>query len=111
MKRRKVFGVVAATVANIEQREILSGIYAQARAMDIDIVIMSNIYNPAETADVLKTENIIYELIGSDELDGIILISEAVINADVQRVITEQLERKDVPILTLGVEMEGFTKP
>ena len=55
MKRRKVFGVVAATVANIEQREILSGIYAQARAMDIDIVIMSNIYNPAETADVLKT--------------------------------------------------------
>ena len=111
MKKRLIFGVVAASVADIEQREILSGIIEKAQELNIDIAIMSNVYNPSETADVYKTENIIYRLIRSDEYDGIILISEAIINLDVQKVILNELRKKTVPIIAVGTEIEGFTLP
>ena len=111
MKKRKIFGVVAATVADIEQREILSGIIERAQSLNIDIAVMSNIYNPNEPSDVLKTENKIYEPIRSDEYDGIILISEVILNADVQKVILDELKEKDVPIVVVGTELEGFSLP
>lgn len=111
MKKRKIFGVVAATVADIEQREILSGIIEKAQSMNIDIVVLSNIYNPWETTDFLKTENIIYKLISSDEYDGIILISESIINGDLQKVVLEQLQYKTIPIVAVGAVLEGFSLP
>ena len=111
MKRRKIFGVIAATAADTEQREVLNGIIEKAHSMNIDIAVMSNIYNPLETAELLKTENIIYRLIRSEEFDGLILVSEAILNIDVQKVIISELSQKDVPIVAVGTEVEGFTLP
>ena len=103
MSRRRIFGVIAANVADIEQREILGGIIERAQMMNIDIAVISNIYNPSEPSEVLKTENKIYDLILSDELDGIILISEAIINPDLQQQIKNDLLKKDVPIIVIGI--------
>ena len=111
MKRRMIFGVVAAQAADIEQREILSGAIETAQSMNIDIAIISNIYNPIETADVLKAENKIYDLILSDEFDGIILISEAILNHDSQELVISRLAKKDVPIVVIGTELKGFSLP
>lgn len=41
---RKIFGVIFAQPADIEQREILTGIMEQAKMYDIDIAVLSNIY-------------------------------------------------------------------
>jgi len=106
-----VFGVVAANAADIEQREILSGAIRTAQSMNIDIAVISNIYNPIETADVLKAENKIYDLILSDDLDGIILISEAILNPDVQELILSRLAKRSVPTVVVGTALEGFTLP
>ena len=111
MKKRSRFGVVAAQVSDIEQREILSGAIEKSQSMNIDLAVSSNIYNPIDTADVLKTENKVYELIRSDELDGIILISEAILNPDVQQLIISELAKKDIPTVVIGAELEGFTLP
>ena len=111
MKRRMIFGVVAANAADIEQREILSGAIKTAQSMNIDIAVISNIYNPIETADVLKAENNIYDLILSEELDGIILISEAILNHDVESLIISRLAKKAVPTVVVGTALEGFTLP
>ena len=70
--KRDIYGVIAANVADIEQREILSGIISKAQELNIDVVVISNIYNPTETSEVLKAENGIYDLIQSDEFDGLI---------------------------------------
>ncbi len=110
-KKRRIFGVVAANAADIEQREILGGAIGKAQSMNIDIAVISNIYNPIETAEALRTENRIYDLILSDELDGIILISEAIINSDLQRQIKECLSEKDIPIIVIGTPMPGLTLP
>ena len=56
----------AAQVADIEQREILLGIIETAQEFNIDIAVISNIYNPIETDEVLITENRIYDMISSD---------------------------------------------
>lgn len=100
MKNRPIYGVIAAQVADIEQREILYGIIETAQKLNIDIAVISNIYNPNETSEVLKTENQIYHLISSDEFDGFILISESIINQDLQALIYENLLKKGMfPLL------------
>ena len=81
MKNRPIYGVIAAQVADIEQREILLGIIETAQEFNIDIAVISNIYNPIETDEVLITENRIYDMISSDKFDG----SESIINSDVQK--------------------------
>ncbi len=109
---RRVFGVIAANASDIEQREILSGIIEKAQAEQIEIAVISNIYNPIETAEVLSAENGIYDLISSEEFDGFILISESILNADVQRRILDNLaKRPDVPVIVVGAEQKGFSLP
>ena len=58
MKKRRIFGVIAAQAADIEQREILSGAIEKAQSMNIDIAVISNIYNPIETAVSLLDEKL-----------------------------------------------------
>ncbi len=111
MKKRKLFGVIAAAAADTEQREVIKGIIEKTREMDIDIAVISNIYNPMEWASMLKTENLIYDLVHSDEYDGIILISESVIYPDVQKKMLEELQNKSAPVITIGALPEGFSLP
>lgn len=72
----KILGVIVTQPADMEQREILTGIMEQAKKYSIDVAVISNIYNPNETNDELNCENEIYDLILSNEFDGFILISE-----------------------------------
>ena len=111
MKKRKLFGVIAANAADTEQREIFRGIINKAQMLNIDIAVLSNIYNPPVTDEVLKTENCIYSLIGSDEYDGIILISESIINPDLRKIIFEELKNKDLPLVAIGTELPEWTLP
>ncbi|MBQ8927570.1 MAG: substrate-binding domain-containing protein [Oscillospiraceae bacterium] len=109
---RRIFGVITANVADIEQREILCGIIARAQADGIDIAVISNIYNPPETAEVLRAENGIYDLIASEEFDGLILITESILNPDVQaRILALLKERSEVPVVAAGAPIPGFSLP
>lgn len=109
---RPVYGVIAASVADIEQKEILTGVIEKAQELDIVIAVISNIYNPNEPSEVLETENKIYDLILSEEFDGFILISESFINTQLQRQIIDTLSmRKPVPIVAIGTPLPGFVLP
>ena len=112
MKNRPIYGVIAAQVADIEQREILLGIIETAQELNIDIAVISNIYNPIETDEVLITENRIYDMISSDEFDGFILISESIINSDVQKCVISRLaEKADIPVVAVGTPLPDFVLP
>lgn len=109
---RKIFGVIFAQPADIEQREILTGIMEQAKMYDIDIAVLSNIYNPNETDDALNCENEIYDLILSNEFDGFILISEAIINIDLQKRIMRNLnQQNNIPVVVIGTPLPDFVLP
>ncbi len=111
-QNRLVFGVIAAQVSDIEQREILQGIISTSQNFNIDIAVISNIYNPNEPSDVLKNENTIYDLISSEIYDGLILISEAIINTELRQQIKENLLKKQsIPIIVIGTEQPDFVLP
>ena len=73
--KRPIFGVIAAQAADMEQHQILNGIIEQAQNFNIDIAVFTNIYNPNEPNPSLYSENEIYDLILSPELDGIIFLN------------------------------------
>ena len=104
-KKRLTFGVVAAQASDIEQRRIMEGIIEQAKALNIDTVVISNIYNPDKSVYTLdcRKENNIYELLNSSGFDGFILIAEAIINSDLQKRISEALSRRpEIPVVVVG---------
>ncbi len=102
-KKRMIIGVVAAQVADIEQRRILQGIIEQSQIHNCDVAVFSNVYNPNESPELFIAENKIYELVLSNELDGIILISEAFINNQLRDNIKSKLMKlKNIPILIIG---------
>ncbi|HBN11555.1 MAG TPA: LacI family transcriptional regulator, partial [Ruminococcus sp.] len=90
---RLVFGVVEAQMSDMEQTEILQGAINQAKTYNIDIAVISNIYNPVESSDVLEKENDIYDLTLSDKFDGFIFFSESVINAETQKKIIDKFKK------------------
>lgn len=111
-KIRPVYGVISASTADTEQREILKGVIEKAQELNIDIAVMSNIYNPSEASDTLKTENKIYSLILSEVFDGFILISEAFINKELQQqIISNLIKKKSVPVIAIGTPLPDFVLP
>ena len=76
MKKRMVFGVIGAEVNGSAQREIIKGIVKEAQLHNIDIAVISNTYNLNCWDYPLPYENQIYELILSEEFDGLIVLSE-----------------------------------
>ncbi len=110
-KKRMIFGVVGAEVNSIEQREILRGIISQAQSCNIDVVIISNIYNPSNYNADVNCENQIYDLIQSPEFDALILLSESFVNEELQRHVKEQLLKQTVPVLIVGSVLPAFDVP
>lgn len=113
-KKRLTFGVVAAQASDIEQRRIMKGIIEQAKASNIDTVVISNIYNPDKSAYTLDChqENNIYELLSSPEIDGFILIAEAIINRDLQKRIKSTLQKRpETPVVVIGAPPAEFLLP
>jgi len=109
---RRIFGVITASAADIEQREVLRGIIRKAQQENIDTAVLSNIYNPSETEPLLSAENGIYDLILSEEFDGFILLSESIINPDLQKNILNHLRKQShVPIVVIGTPLPYFVLP
>lgn len=74
--------------------------------------MLSNIYNPNETDDALNCENEIYDLILSNEFDGFILISEAIINIELQkRIIHNLTQQNHIPVVAMGTPLPDFVLP
>ncbi len=111
-KQRPIIGVICALPSNIEQREILHGIIEKAIAFNIDTVVFSNNFNPTETAAAVWGENSIYELMLSPELDGLILISESIVNPELQQYIKDiLLQTTHLPTVVIGTPLPDFTLP
>lgn len=107
---RLIFGVVAAQMSDMEQTEILQGAINQAKVYNIDIAVISNIYNPVESSDVLEKENDIYDLILSDKFDGFIFFSESVLNSETQKKIIDKFKKleKNIPVIAVGTPQADF---
>ena len=116
MKQRKIYGVIAAEASSIEQSQILLGVISAAQAQDCDIAVITNVYNPYNDTDRdykdFYTENRIYELIMSPELDGIIMIAESFTNKKLQNEVFAMLKRRqDLPLIVVSMYVPELDLP
>ena len=110
--KRPLFGVIAAQIADTEQKQLLQGILTQAQTISANVAVFSNIYNPNETNESLFEENSIYDLAASPDLDGILLLSETIINEPLQQKILSILRRcSHIPVVAVGAELPDFSLP
>ena len=110
-KKRNIIGVIAAEASSIEQRQIIMGIAARAIELGFDTAVITNIYNPTFSDDELYCENNIYELIMSDDLDALILISESFVNEGLRHDIAGYLKKKNMPVIVLGTYIPELDLP
>ena len=112
MKKRKIFGVMAAEASSIEQRQILDGIITAAQTQNIDIAVFTNIFNLFETDINFSAENRVYELALSPELDGLILIAESFLNTKLKEDVLSLLrQRNDIPLVVISMYAPEFDFP
>lgn len=106
--KRPIICVVAAEANSIEQRQILHGIVEKAQEYGYDTAVLSNIYNPNISVNSLQCENRIYELVQSEQISAVILISESFVNEQIREAIANSMLTKDVPMIVLGAHLEEF---
>lgn len=109
--KRPIICVVSAEANSIEQRQLLSGIIEKAQEYGYDTAVLSNIYNPNISVNSLESENRIYELVHSEQISAVILISESFVNEQIREAIANSMLSKDVPMIILGAHLEEFRDP
>lgn len=104
-----IIGIITANASQSEQRQLLTGIISQAQKLGAATAVFSNIYNSSDYFANTEIENKIYDLIGSERLDGLILTAESFLNADLQQSIYQKLlERTDTPIVVADAQLPDF---
>lgn len=107
--KRKLIGVVTASASQSEQKQLLAGIISRANKLNANVAVFSNIYNTAKYHAHIEVENKIYDLINSKKLDGIIVISESILNETLLENIKQKLlSRTDIPIISIGDILPEF---
>ncbi len=108
MNKRPVIGIITAKVADEAQRQLLRGILNQARMLDIEVLVISNIYNFRKYFAGTEVENKIYDHITSPRLDGLILTAETILNEDLQQYIYQRILSSRLPVVVTGAELPGM---
>lgn len=109
---KQFIGVIAAEVNNIEQRQIMLGIIEKAQELGRKTVVFSNLYNPYEYDQSLALENSVYDLIFSQDLRGLIMISESILNETLREQIRALIEqRTDIPVIVIGLFVPALAFP
>lgn len=109
-KKRMLFYFITARPDNSEQSELIKGISKQASEMDIDIAVVSNIYNTSEYNKFFSLENGIYDLIKSSEPDGIIVDTDVLLSDELRNNIVSMLDTvSDIPVVYIGTKISGVS--
>ncbi len=97
-----LIGIITARASESEQRDMLSGILAQAEKLNIYPVVISNIFNFSEYYADVDIENKIYELMDSERLDGIIYMEELVLESKLRDSLLNRIRKLNIPVVITG---------
>ncbi len=106
--KRPIIGVVAAEANCIEQRQILEGIVEQAQKLGYDTAVITNVFNTQNEDSPMFSENEVYDLILSEDISAIIIISESFVNETLRKKVASYLARRNIPIISVGSLHDEF---
>ncbi|MBQ6181180.1 MAG: substrate-binding domain-containing protein [Ruminococcus sp.] len=110
-KRRPIIGVVTAIANGVEQKQVIKGIVAKAIEYGYDTAVISNIYNSCFDNNELVSEQKIYDLARSEDIDGIIVISESFSTAALRKKVAAILSERKIPTVVVGAMLPEFNDP
>lgn len=108
---RLLIAVVTARAFEREQKIMLDGIMTKAEEYGVYIAVISNIYNfgnVKEHFEHIEVENKIYELVDSEQIDGIIFMGETFYESDVRTNLLKKMEDIKIPIVVAGESIDGY---
>lgn len=106
--KRLLIAVVTAQASENEQKQLLKGIISQAQNLDINIAVISNIYNTSQYNKEITLEDSIYDLINSIEIDGVIFTEESFYNIELKERVFRKISERNIPVIITGDEIDGF---
>ena len=106
--RRPVIAVATAVANRYAEKDMITGIISQAQKFGYDTLVFSNIYNLIEPDEDLICERRIYELILSDQIDAVIIMSESFEGHELRQNIADIAAQKDVPVIVAGSNLPEF---
>ena len=105
---RPVIAVAAAVANRYAEKEMIIGITSRAQSLGYDTLVFSNIYNLSEPDEDLVCERRIYELIRSEQIDAVIVMSESFEGHDLRQTVADIVDEKDVPVVVAGSRLPEF---
>lgn len=108
MNHRPIIGVITGHAGEYYTKQILQGIGEAGLELGYDVVFFSNIYNEEKITSETACEKRIYELAVSEELSGLILIPESIVDGQVREEILKRIRNVSCPIVIVGEESPEF---
>lgn len=105
----RTIGVLTASASNSAERELLRGVISQAQANGAHTAVFSNIYNFGEHSMEIMSEHHIYELIRSQDIDGLIVITESFADVQLKQMLGKLLSTLTIPIIAVGAKLPEFS--
>ena len=105
----RTIGVLTASASNTAERELLRGVIPQAQAKGFHTAVFSNIYNFGEHSMEIMSEHHIYELIRSQDIDGLIVMTESFADVQLKQMLGKLLSTLTIPIIAVGAKLPEFS--
>ena len=105
--KKYTIGIIAAQISDDQQKHLLEGVAEEAKELNINIAVLSNVYNPYYYDKQVEIENNIYNLVFTNKIDAIIVDVESVLNNELKQHITDIIDKakKDIPVVTVCQEL------
>ena len=109
-KKRLHFGVLAASIDDTSQCEILDGIEDFARSNDIHLTVYVGTYQTIDYQNILLYEACFAAIRNSPSLDGLILLSGFITHSYGQDKLCKELAAfpRKIPTISISVELPGL---
>ena len=107
-KKRLIFGVITGQADDSEQKQLLYGMISQAEVLDVDIAVISNIYNTTEDITANSAENKIYETMLSPYFDGFIFTAESFLYEPLRQNLKKMIKSTNLPAVVTCSNQSGF---
>ncbi|NLY88424.1 MAG: substrate-binding domain-containing protein [Firmicutes bacterium] len=107
-KSRRSIGVLTDWVGSLYQANLLRGIFDYARDQGINVLCFEGgAINPVREYE--SSRNIIYDLVGRENVDGLIVFSAAIGHfCTLEQIKDFLLTYAEIPIVSIGAEIEGI---
>ena len=105
---KPIIAVITALANRYAEKELLDGIISENARNGCVTVVFTVIYNIVESNNDTISEQNVYDFLRSDDISGIILLSESFVEGTIRKKIASILRECHVPIIGIGGEIPEF---